>query len=187
MALMCAPGEIHSRRNTGSREVVAVTIRSAPRTAASTLATGSIETADCGCISLAKFFAFSKLRAAMRTRLSGRAQIIADRCERACTPAPIMARSHASSRDKRRVASPLTAAVRIAVIAEALTTASNSPVSPSKSITPPWWASFPIAALPGKTQIAFKPNNGDGLAQKVGIIANTPLTPVGLKIVRNGC
>jgi len=46
------------------------------------------------------------------------------------TPAPMIAKSPASSRASKRVASPLTAAVRIAVMAEALTTASNSRVVP---------------------------------------------------------
>ena len=37
-ALMCVPGEIHSRWMTGSRELVAVTMMSAPRTASSAVA-----------------------------------------------------------------------------------------------------------------------------------------------------
>src|SRR5258706_241905 len=41
IALMCAPGEIHSSCSTGSRDVVAVTIMSAPLTAASAEATVS--------------------------------------------------------------------------------------------------------------------------------------------------
>ena len=44
-----------------------------------------------------------------------------------------------------------TAAVRIAVIGLAFITASVSPVSPSKSVTVPWWGSSPRAALSGKT------------------------------------
>jgi len=41
-ALICAPGAIHSRRRIGSAAVVAVTIRSAPRSACSAVSTASI-------------------------------------------------------------------------------------------------------------------------------------------------
>jgi hypothetical protein len=41
-------------------------------------------------------------------------------------------------RARSRVATPETAAVRIPVIAEALTTARTSPVSPSERMTTPW-------------------------------------------------
>jgi len=48
MALMCAPGEIHFRSSTGSLDVVAVTMMSAPRKAASTVSTGSTRSRELG-------------------------------------------------------------------------------------------------------------------------------------------
>jgi len=159
---------------------------SAPRTAASTFVIGSIGTAHCRCISFAKRFALSKLRAAIRTRLSGRATDIADRCERGLHAAADDCQSPASSRANRRVASALTAAVRIAVIAEAF----NDREQLSGLAVEEHHATLierPFQSRRcGKTQIAFKPNRGDGLVEKVGIMASTPLTPGGLKIVRHG-
>ena len=60
-----------------------------------------------------------------------------------------------SGRASRRVATAVTAAVRMAVIAPALTSPSVTPVSPSKSATNPWWLSRPRAAFPGTTQTVF--------------------------------
>ena len=77
------------------------------------------------------------------------------------------------------MATALTAAVRIAVIADALTSANNSPVSPLNKRTPPWCASLPIAALPGKTQMAFSPNMGTSSLRNDGIMAMTPRTSAG--------
>jgi hypothetical protein len=44
-----------------------------------------------------------------------------------------------------------------------------------------------MAALPGNTQIAFKPNKDDSPPRNAGIIANTPLTFGCRKMVRRGC
>ncbi len=66
-----------------------------------------------------------------------------------------MPSSRASSRASNRVATAETAAVRIAVIAEAFISARTSPVSPSKSVTVPWCASSPRFGLSGKTQTVF--------------------------------
>ena len=71
-----------------------------------------------------------------------------------------MLKSPASSRASAPAATPETAAVRTAVTADALTKASGSPVSALKSSTAPWWESRPRAALPGKTQMAFRPKAG---------------------------
>ena len=60
-----------------------------------------------------------------------------------------------SGRASSRVATAETAAVRIAVIAPAFTSARVAPVSPSKSATKPWWLSSPRAAFPGTTQTVF--------------------------------
>ena len=59
----------------------------------------------------------SVLRLHMRTLAIALASIIAARCVFACTPLPSMANDFASERASNRVATPLTAAVRIAVIA----------------------------------------------------------------------
>jgi hypothetical protein len=45
----------------------------------------------------------------------------------------------------------------MAVIAEAFSSASSSPVAALNSSTLPWCASLPMAVLPGNTQTAFKP------------------------------
>ena len=45
----------------------------------------------------------------------------------------------------------------MAVTAEPSSSARSWPVSPSKSSTPPWWASRPFAGFPGKMQTAFRP------------------------------
>ena len=55
-----------------------------------------------------------------------------------------------------RVASAVTAAVRIDVTAQPLRIAVGRPVSPSKSATMPWWASRPSRGLPGKMQTALR-------------------------------
>ena len=91
-------GTIHSRRSTGSREFVAVTMMSAPRTASSTLPSRPPQHRGC--------------RGSVRT--SG----IALGATFACTPAPRIASTEASSRARSFVATAETAAVRIAVIAD---------------------------------------------------------------------
>ena len=82
---------------------------------------------------------------------------IASRCDFACTPAPRIASVCASSRASSFVATAETAAVRMAVIAEAFMTASSSPVSPLCRSTAPRCVSRPRAGLPGKTQTSFSP------------------------------
>ena len=72
----------------------------------------------------------------------------------------MMASVDASSRASSFVASAETAAVRMAVMAEAFMMASGSPVSPLCRITAPRWVSRPRAGLPGKRQISFSPQAG---------------------------
>src|SRR6266498_5713408 len=83
----------------------------------------------------------------MRQRLMRRTSDIATKCEWAWTPEPSIARLQASTRARKSVATPETAAVRMAVIAEALIMASSSPVSALKSSTPPWCAVHPYLEL----------------------------------------
>ncbi len=68
----------------------------------------------------------------------------------------MIASSSASGRASNRVASAVTAAVRIEVSAEALRIAVGRPVSPSNSVTVPWWASSPTAGLAGKMPTALR-------------------------------
>ena len=95
------------------------------------------------------------MRDAMRIRSNGRASSIAAMCGCAWWPEPTIASSVASSRASSLVATPETAAVRIAVIADAFISARTSPVSPENSVTVPWCGSSPRAALSGKRQIVF--------------------------------
>jgi len=148
--LTCAPSFSHSRRSTGSTELVAVTTTSASRTASSALPTAS--TPDSAASASACVAVGEKIRIWSKSRTSR----IASRCVRACTPAPRMPSSRASSRASSRVATADTAAVRIAVIAEAFMIARVSPVSPSKSVTVPWCASRPRLGLSGKTHTVFR-------------------------------
>jgi len=67
-------------------------------------------------LSAANRWALAAVRLHTRTRRSGRTARIAARWVRAWTPAPRMARSPALSRASARVATPLHAAVRIAVM-----------------------------------------------------------------------
>lgn len=105
----------------------------------------------------AKARARSGLRPKTRARRMGRATRIASKCVRAWTPVPMTARSAASSRASRRVATPETAAVRIAVMELASMTASSRPRSHSKSSTAPWWESSSVPWLPGKAVMALTP------------------------------
>src|SRR5581483_4749541 len=150
-AFTCAPSFSHSRRSTGSGALVATTTTSAPRTASSTDAQATAPA------SAASACACSHVRLATRTRSKpGRAR----RCDRACTPAPTMASSRASPRASRRVATAVTAAVRTAVTGDAFMTASVRPVTPSNSVTVPWWASRPRAGLAGTTATVFSAYSG---------------------------
>jgi hypothetical protein len=92
----------------------------------------------------------------IRTARKARTSISARRCARACTPEPRIASDAASARASSRVASAVTAAVRIEVSAEALRIAVGRPVSPSNSVTVPWWASSPSPGLAGKMQTALR-------------------------------
>jgi len=152
-----APGATHERSMTGSVEVVAVTTRSAPRIACAALGIGSISQATWLCISSARVRARSMFRLATRTRRRVRTAAMARRCVRACTPAPMMAKSPASPRASKRVARPETAAVRMAVMAEAFISASSSPVVPSNNSTLPWCMSLPRAELSANKHTTFSP------------------------------
>ena len=98
----------------------------------------------------AKLFARARVLLATRTRRIVRTARIASRWVRACTPDPTIARSPASSFASRRVASPLTAAVRTAVIDVASIIARRRPRPASKSSTAPWWESMSVPSLRGK-------------------------------------
>ena len=78
-------------------------------------------------------------------------------CARPCTPVPMMASSAAPGLASRSVATAETAAVLTSVIADALISASGSPVCTSNSSTPPWCASLPTAGLRGVMTSAFSP------------------------------
>ena len=60
------------------------------------------------------------------------------------------------------MATAVTAAVRIAVIAPALTSPRTCPVSPSKTATKPWWLSSPRSRFPGAMQTVFSEYTGAG-------------------------
>ncbi len=85
-----------------------------------------------------------------------------------------------------RVATPDTAAVRMAVMAEAFRKASGSPVSPLKSVTAPWCASRPCARFPGKTPTIFTPKAPSEPPRHAGITAIRPGAPGGRRIERRG-
>ena len=106
---------------------------------------------------VAKRRAFSGLRLHTRTRRSGRTALIAARWVIASTPEPRMARSPASSRASARVATPLTAAVRMAVMLLASINAIRLPLRVSNSITAPWCESSSVPWLPGKTLTTLSP------------------------------
>ena len=82
-----------------------------------------------------------------RTRPIDRTARMASRWDRACVPEPMMARSVASARASRRVASPLTAAVRMAVMAMASISATGLPCSGSNRSTKPWCDSIAGAVV----------------------------------------
>ena len=67
----------------------------------------------------------------------------------------MIASTEASSRASSRVATAETAAVRMAVIAEAFRIASGSPVSPLWRITAPRCVSRPRFGFSGKTQTSL--------------------------------
>jgi hypothetical protein len=118
-----------------------VQTRSAPSTAARAESTGSTRTPWRSDSRAAKASRFARLGLKTRTRRKRRATAIASRCVRAWTPEPRSARSPASSRASRRVATPLAAAVRIAVISLASRIVRGTPFRGSNSTTTPWCAS----------------------------------------------
>ena len=97
--------------------------------------------------------------------------------------APASARPRAPS---SRVASADTAAVRISVIADASRIELGTPVSPSKSVTVPWWASRPRLGLPGKMQTALSENSGRAPPRCAGISPINPSEPGGTLTERSG-
>ena len=99
---------------------------------------------------------------------------------------PITATRLAPARASCRVATTDAAAVRISVSADALITASGSPVCALDSSTTPWWASSPAAGLPGMMQIALRLNAASPPGRAQGISAISPLAPGGLITVRSG-
>ena len=86
---------------------------------------------------------------AVRARSSGTMSILSS-CSLSFVPVSV-----ASSRASSLVATAETAAVRIAVTADAFITARTSPVVPENRVTVPWWASSPRVGLSGKRQIVF--------------------------------
>ena len=119
-------------------------------------------------------------------RAHGRTARIASMCERPWTPEPTIASSLASSRASSRVATAETAAVRMAVIADAFISARTCPVSPENSVTVPWWASSPRVGLSGKTQTVFSEYAAE-LPERWAGIRPMPLdSPGGNAIVRSG-
>jgi len=80
---------------------------------------------------------------------------MASRCVRAWVPEPMMATSPASSRASIRVASPLTAAVRMAVTSVASRMASRRPFVVSNRSTTPWCESKGVCEFPANTLITF--------------------------------
>ena len=118
-----------------------------------------------------------------RTRVRLRTARIASRWVRAWVPEPMMARSPASEGASVRVATPLTAAVRMAVISEASRMAVGRPCSDSKRTTRPWWDSRPAARLPGKTEITLAPNAPE---RPPGIMARMPRPSAMCSALRSG-
>ena len=82
---------------------------------------------------------------------------MACRCVCACVPAPMIARSPAPGFASRSVTSPLTAAVRIAVIEVASTMARSRPRSLSKKRTTPWCVSYSLPKLAGNAATTLTP------------------------------
>ena len=99
----------------------------------------------------------ARSRPASRIPVSVRVAAMACACARPCTPVPMMASSAAPGLASRSVATAETAAVLTSVMADALISASGSPVRTSDSSTPPWCASLPTAGLPGVMTSAFSP------------------------------
>ena len=138
-ALTCVPARSHAPSSTGSREAVTVQTMSASATASRALG-GRLDRR-----SRWRFRAASTKRATWagsrlhtRTRRSGRTSATASRCVAAWTPLPSRARVLASARASARVATPDTAAVRMAVIELASITARRRPRSVSNRSTAPW-------------------------------------------------
>ncbi len=104
------------------------------------------------------------------------------------TPAPRIASTRASGLASARVATAVTAAVRISVTAEALRIAVGMPVSPSNSVTVPWWVSSPRDGLLGIRHSALSPNVAPSPppAAKLGISPINPGAPASSTTERSG-
>ncbi len=84
------------------------------------------------------------------------------------------------------MATALTAAVLILVIAEASRIAVGTPVWGSNRVTVPWWESRPRAGLPGMMQIALSANAGWSPPRQAGIRPMKPSASGGAITVRSG-
>ena len=140
-AFMCAPFAIHSPASTGFCAEVQVQMMSASATAARALGATWTSILCRSDSRSAKRRALDSVRLHTWTSLISRARRMASRWVLACTPEPRMARLEASLRASSRVATPLAAAVRMAVIELASMAANRQPCSVSKRSTAPWWAS----------------------------------------------
>ena len=136
-ALMWAPGESHAPFRIGFGAAVTVQMMLAPVTASSADGVTSTVTPCSAAAHSPYAWACAGVRLQTRMRPRRRTASIASRWDRAWTPDPRIARSLASSRAKRRVATADVAAVRIAVIARASTMASGRPSSLSNRVTVP--------------------------------------------------
>ncbi len=125
---MCAPSASQEPSTTGVEEAVTVQMMSAPSMAARASALASTVT-PASDASATKASRRSRCGLQARTRPMDRTARMASRWDRAWVPEPMMARSVASGRASRRVASPLTAAVRMAVMAMASISATGLPCS----------------------------------------------------------
>src|SRR5688572_14332997 len=100
-------------------------------------------------------------------------------------PLPMIARSEASGRDSARVATPRTAAVRMAVMLLASMTAIGAPVSGENRRTRPWWESSRVPSFSGNTPMALRPRAG-GFDRCAGMTPKIPRPGGTRKTVRSG-
>ena len=165
--------------------MVTVQIRSAPSTACWALATACTGRPVSLDSRSAKASALPAGRLKTRTRRTGRTASMACRWVWACVPAPMMARSEALGRASRSVATPLTAAVRMAVIEVASTMARSRPRSVSKTSTTPWWVSYSLPKLAGKAAITLTPTDSRPPRYE-GIRPSTRSPPGSASMLRSG-
>ena len=81
-----------------------------------------------------------------------------------------MANDFASERASNRVATPLTAAVRIAVIALASMIDRSWPCDASKSRTAPWCEPYRVPWVTGEDGKTFNPTARDSAQDELGIM-----------------